>query len=396
MARRTPSECLSAPGPKKILTCDGGGILGLISVEILARLEAELRDATGNPQLVLGDWFDFVCGTSTGAIMAACISAGMSIEQIRRFYVDSGKDMFTKAAFFKRLNFRYEDEKLAAKLRSELASALDANGPAERPEWAGTLGDTRLRTLLMMVMRNHSTDSPWPVSNNPYAKYNQRVRKDCNLDLPLWQLVRASTAAPTYFPPEVVTFAPGTDKEYPFIFVDGGVTTYNNPAFLAFQMATAAPYKMNWATGTDKLLIVSVGTGGAANARLNLKTDDLNLIDHAQNIPGALMNAASAGWDMACRTLGECRYGGPIDREVGTMCPPEVPAPTSTVPKQFVYLRYDPDVSQAGLDALGLTGQVKPEQVQTLDSVDHIPQIQQVGQTFAARAVRDEHLRGFV
>ncbi len=31
------------PGPKKILSCDGGGIRGLISVVILARLEAELR-----------------------------------------------------------------------------------------------------------------------------------------------------------------------------------------------------------------------------------------------------------------------------------------------------------------------------------------------------------------
>ena len=29
---------LDAPGPKKILACDGGGILGLISVEILARI----------------------------------------------------------------------------------------------------------------------------------------------------------------------------------------------------------------------------------------------------------------------------------------------------------------------------------------------------------------------
>ena len=46
---------LDAPGPKKILACDGGGILGLISVEILARLEAELRAATGRPALVLAD-----------------------------------------------------------------------------------------------------------------------------------------------------------------------------------------------------------------------------------------------------------------------------------------------------------------------------------------------------
>ena len=66
------------------------------------------------------------------------------------------------------------------------------------------LGSDQLQTLLMIVLRNATTDSPWPVSNNPYAKYNDPTRPDCNLELPLWQLVRASTAAPTYFPPEVV------------------------------------------------------------------------------------------------------------------------------------------------------------------------------------------------
>ena len=67
----------------------------------------------------------------------------------------------------------------------------------------------------MVVMRNHTTDSPWPVSNNPLAKYNDRGRKDCNLNLPLWQLVRASTAAPTFFPPEVIVFAEGTERNTP-------------------------------------------------------------------------------------------------------------------------------------------------------------------------------------
>lgn len=170
-----------------------------------------------------------------------------------------------------------------------------------------------------MVLRNHSTDSPWPTWNNPKAKFNQLERRDCNLHLPLWQLVRASTAAPTFFPPEVVTFAQGTADEYQFVFVDGGVTTYNNPAFLAFQMATAAPYQLNWSTGVDNLLIVSVGTGCAAKARLDLKADDLWLLDHAKNIPGALMNAACAGWDMACRMLGECHFGAPIESEFGDM-----------------------------------------------------------------------------
>ena len=70
---------ITSPGPKKILSCDGGGILGLMSVEILARLEADLRRETANPQLLLCDYFDFVCGTSTGAIIAACIAAVMLI-----------------------------------------------------------------------------------------------------------------------------------------------------------------------------------------------------------------------------------------------------------------------------------------------------------------------------
>src|SRR5690242_4142555 len=191
---------IRSPGPKKILACDGGGILGLMSVEILAKLEAQLRAATGKPDLVLADWFDFVCGTSTGAIIATCIATGMPVERIRAFYLESGPLMFDKASILKRVRYSYNDEPLAALLRQEINRALgylDGAPPAK-------LGDENLRTLLMMVMRNHTTDSPWPVSNNPLSRYNERTRPDCNLDLPLWRLVRASTAAPTFFPPEIV------------------------------------------------------------------------------------------------------------------------------------------------------------------------------------------------
>jgi predicted acylesterase/phospholipase RssA len=383
---------IAAPGPKKILACDGGGILGLMSVEVLARIEADLRGALGRPDLVLADYFDFVCGTSTGAIIAACISAGMSTGTIRDFYLGSGRQMFDKASILKRLRYNYESEPLAQKLRAELNQAL-GHAPNAPP---ATLGDPGLRTLLMMVMRNHTTDSPWPVSNNPGAKYNQRERRDCNLNLPLWQLVRASTAAPTFFPPEVVTFAEGTAQEYSFIFVDGGVTTYNNPAFLAFQMATAAPYKVGWATGTDRLMIVSVGTGSAPKARPDLEAGQMNLLHHATSLPGALMNAASAGWDMACRLLGECRFGPVIDREFGDMVMPPGGAGNWTGPKQFAYVRYDPDVTQQGLRDLGL-GDVDAAAVQQMDSVEHIDDIQKVGRTYAAKHVRTaEHLAGFL
>jgi len=389
-------ERIRAPGPKRILACDGGGILGLMSVEILAKIEQDLRDHTGDRQLVLADWFDFTCGTSTGAIISACISCGMSVDDIRSFYLDSGKDMFDKASLLKRLRYSYNDEPLARKLRTELDRALGHRPSDQQPN--AVLGDENLRTLLMMVMRNHSTDSPWPVSNNPEAKYNQRVREDgtprfdCNLDLPLWQLVRASTAAPTFFPPEVVTFCEGTEHEYQFLFVDGGVTTYNNPAFLAYQMATAAPYKIEWPTGEDQMLIVSIGTGKAANERLDLAADDLWLLDHAKNIPSALMSAACDGWDMACRTVGKCRFGAPIDSEFGDM----VAVDNGDSGRLFSYVRYDPDVTRSGLDALGLT-QVDAEHVRLMDSTDHIPEIQKVGAGFAARHVDlSKHFVGFL
>jgi uncharacterized protein len=73
---------------------------------------------------------------------------------------------------------------------------------------ATTLEPDNPKCLLLIVTKNVTTDSPWPVSSNPDAKYNDPARKDCNLKIPLWQLVRPSTAAPVFFPPEVVQWDP--------------------------------------------------------------------------------------------------------------------------------------------------------------------------------------------
>ncbi len=382
---------IQSRGPKKILTCDGGGIRGLISVEILARIEADLRAQLGQPDLVLADYFDFIAGTSTGAIIASCLSTGMDVASLRSFYLDSGSLMFEKASLFRRLHGRYADEPLARMLRSVLNTQLgygDQDPPA-------LLGDPNLQTLLMLMLRNHSTDSPWPLSNNPLAKYNQRDHKDCNLDLPLWQLVRASTAAPTYFPAELVTLPSGTE----YFFVDGGITTYNNPAYLAFQMATSKPYGVNWDTGVDNLLIVSIGTGNAPTERPDLKPRDLWVGDHAYRVPLAFMNAATAGWDMVCRVLGECRHGEKIDREFGTMeLKPGASATSSnwTGTKQFAYVRYDPLTSQEGLDLLGLS-EVSSQAMQLMDAVEFIGDLQKVGQAYADQHVKPpEHFKGFL
>ena len=377
----TLEERIRAPGPKKILALDGGGIRGMMTVEILSAIEELLRDAQPQAKrdsFVLADYFDFVAGTSTGAILAACISLGMRVGKIRKFYVESGADMFDKSSLLKKWRYKYNDEGLANKLKHELK--LDT-----------TLGSDRLRTLLMMVMRNATTDSPWPIWNNPKAKYNLRCREDgrprdnCNLDIPLWQLVRASTAAPVFFPPEVVRI--GQDE---FVFVDGGITTYNNPSFKAFIMATTEPYHVNWATGEENMLIVSIGTGTNPNANKDLAPGEMNLLYNAGSLPSALMFAALNEQDLLCRVFGKCLVGDPLDREVGDLIGKKGPVS----PKLFTYMRYNAELSEKGLPKLGLSD-VKPEDVQQLDSTEHIKELQEVGQA-VAKQVKPEHFKGFV
>ena len=371
---------MKSPGSKKILALDGGGIRGMITVQVLARMEELLRQKLGGgDDFRLSDYFDFVAGTSTGAIIAACISSGMKVSEIGKFYIESGDEMFDKASLLKRIRYKYADEKLAEKLQDVFGKDT-------------TLGSDALKTVLMMVMRNATTDSPWPVSNNPFAKYNQKCREDgsprddCNLDLPLWQLVRASTAAPVYFPPEVVKLG-----KHEFVFVDGGITMYNNPAFQAFLMATVKPYNMNWETGEDKMLIVSIGTGARPQANANLDPDQMNLLYNAGSIPAALMAAAMNEQDLLCRVFGRCLAGDELDREVGDLKNVEGPGGSN---KLFTYVRYNPLLTMEGLTTLGLS-HIRPENVQKLDSVDYLNQLQEVGKALA-RDVNPEHFSAFV
>ena len=361
---------IDSNGPKRILALDGGGIRGMIAVEILKEIEELLREETcGNKDFVLADYFDYISGTSTGAIIAAALSLGWSVDKIHNFYIKSGEQMFDKASLLKKFKYQYEDEALKEMLMKEFGSDT-------------TLGSDKLRTLLMMVMRNATTDSPWPVCNNPGAKYNSRKRDDCNLELPLWQLVRASTAAPVYFPPEKVPIG-----KHNFVFVDGGITTYNNPSFQTFLMATLGPYNLGWETGEDKLLIVSIGTGTSPDANADLSPNQMNLLYNATSLPSALMFAALNEQDLLCRAFGNCLCGDELDREVGDLIDTEGTMKRPASSKLFTYVRYNAELSRNGLDKLGLT-RIKPEDVQKLDSVENIKELQEVGQAVAKKVTR--------
>lgn len=385
------AERYRTPRPRKMLALDGGGIRGVLTLAILKEIERQV----GKP---LCDYFDYIAGTSTGAIIATGLAKGMTVDELLTFYRGAGPEMFQRTRFLARLNSLYKDGALQQQLKQVFGEHTD-------------LKPGNLKTLLLVVTRNVTTDSPWPISNNPEAIYNDMARSDCNLCIPLWKLVRASTAAPIFFPPEVIRIDPN-DESKAFVFVDGGVTPYNNPAFLLYRFATDPAYRLNWPKGEKNLLLVSVGTGAAATTGATADRAESNMLSTGVGIPGALMYGSLVDQDINCRTVGRCTYGEVIDSELLDMVPREgpdvggskarlarAPVPLATdLGRAFLYARYNVDLSAKGLAALGFgMDEVDPATAQKMDLADsdHIDLLLKIG-TKAAAQVDAQHFGPFV
>jgi uncharacterized protein len=371
--------------PRRLLALDGGGIRGLIALGILESLETLVLDRTGQR---LCDYFDYIAGTSTGAIIAAGLARGMKVAEIIEFYKSSGKQMFEHRALMQRLKSFYTADPLKQKLQVFLGHDT-------------TLASNSLQCLLLVVTKNATTDSPWPISNNPDARYNDPTRQDCNLQIPLWQLVRASTAAPVYFPPEILQWDPH-DKMKTFVFVDGGITPHNNPAFLLYRMATSPAYRLNWKTGEKNLLLVSVGTGAAESMGATASSPNKNIVSTIAGLSGALMYAIQVEQDINCRAIGRCTFGSRLDREMNDMIPREVASDrespliplTTDLGRHFLYARYNADLSAQGLTAAGFAD-VIPANIQKMDGVENMDKLLQIGRK-AGQTVDPLHLGPFI
>jgi Patatin-like phospholipase len=378
--------------PHRMLALDGGGIRGLLTLGILEQIEKLVAAKTGQK---LYEFFDYIAGTSTGAIIAAGLARGMSTAELIDFYKKSGKQMFEKAWLIERIKYFYTADPLKKQLQEVFGQ--DTN-----------LFPDNLKCLLLVVTKNLTTDSPWPISSNPDAKYNDPTRQDCNLKIPLWQLVRASTAAPVYFPPEILQWNPN-DKSKTFVFADGGVTPHNNPAFLLYRMATEPAYRLNWKTGEKNLLVVSVGTGAAVSLGATAAAPNKNIVSIGAGLPGELMYGMLVEQDISCRTIGRCSYGAPLDREILDLVTRQVklgmsmeeqyaapPIPLTTdLGRNFLYVRYNADLSKSGLSDLGF-GQLNPDHIQKLDATENIDDLLAIGRAAAQQQVRLEHFGDFV
>ena len=236
----------------RILSIDGGGIRGILPGTILTYLEEEIKRKTGDETASIGEYFDFVAGTSTGGILSLVYicpdSEGkflFSAKQALDIYLDQGDEIFDVSLKKKIESLRgIVDEKYEA---TELEEALK-----------GYFGDKKLsETLKPCLITSYDI-------RNRKAHFFTSLDADSDIhDYYIKDVARATSAAPTYFEPVRVKSIYGT----PHPLVDGGVFA-NNPTLCAyaeartidFSQALKNPEKPN-KPGAKQMLIVSIGTG---------------------------------------------------------------------------------------------------------------------------------------
>ncbi len=386
-ARPSLQDHLRADGqPKRVLALDGGGVRGMVTLQYLKRLETLLRERRGDPAYVLADYFDLIGGTSTGAIIAGALALGMDTQKIELLYADLA------ARIFKRSRFR-----IGAFMpkfgREELQAALQqAYGADTR------LGSPELRTGLMVMTKRMDTGSPWPLTNHPDDPYYLPVlnkKRIGNANMYLWQVVRASTAAPHYFRPEQLEVGHLRDPQTGQTtmergeFIDGGVTTANNPSLQLLKVALLQGFAFNWRSGADQLLLVSLGTGLPRRQR-GLSTGWRRFAaPFAMNALKTIMDDCNSEVETLMQWMGRSDTARSINGQIKHLAHDQLCAEPL-----FTYQRYNLQFDNTWMQAeLGLQpGQARLDDLAQMDQPAHMQALAELGAVSAQKHLLAQHL----
>ena len=378
---------LNAPGPKRILALDGGGVRGAITLGYLKRMETILAIQSNKPDFVLSDYFDLVGGTSTGSILASCIALGMKVDDIQVSYFNVINKIFGK----KYSQWNVIPNKSAQKIVNVLFSKADYDSkPIEEALQMmfqdRTLGSDDFRSGLCVVTKRADTNSTWPLLNHPGGKYFDSADGN-NKDIPLWKAVRASAAAPTYFIPQVMDVGGGTREA---AFVDGGMTMANNPALQTLMVATLNGFPFRWKMGADNLLLVSLGTGVSIYNKPYGEITAFQEFQWASQIPDMLMQDASWQNQIILQWLSNSPVAWTIDGEIGSL---EGDTVTGDGRGLISYLRYNTWLTKTYLDDLMSKSypQARVDDFNEMDHAANCPELLQISTQAAKKEMLTEH-----
>uniref|UniRef100_A0A672ZKJ5 phospholipase A2 n=1 Tax=Sphaeramia orbicularis TaxID=375764 RepID=A0A672ZKJ5_9TELE len=234
LSRGAQTALSPATSMDRLLCLDGGGIKGLVLIQMLIALERE----AGRPTRELFDW---VAGTSTGGILALAIIHGKSMEYLRCLYFRMKEQVFKGSR-------PYESAPLEDFLKKEFGEntrMTDVKHP--RVMVTSVLADRHPGEL--HIFRNY--DPPSAQREPPYATTATFKPLTSPQDQLVWRAARSSGAAPTYFRPM------GR-------FLDGGLLA-NNPTLDALSEIHQYNKSLKEEGRGEKVkklgIVVSLGTG---------------------------------------------------------------------------------------------------------------------------------------
>ncbi len=247
---------------KKILCIDGGGVRGLIPALVLA----EIEQRTGRS---IASLFDLIAGTSAGGI----ITLGLTVDN------GSGAPAHT-ATDLVDLFEEHGEEIFPQSFLKKVTSAK------------GLLDELYLHESFEKLLLQYLTDAPLhtALTNVLVPTYDiedrrpflfKNWREDRNM-VPMWQVGRAASAAPTFFEPALVEM---NGKKHALI--DGGVFA-NNPTMCAYAEARRMYYDQD-----DRYLVVSLGTGELTRPILYNEAKDWGKLEWAVPILGVVFDGVS-------------------------------------------------------------------------------------------------------
>ena len=259
------------PHPFRLLTLDGGGVRGIVQIAWVERLEQHL----GIP---IHAAVDLIAGTSAGAIIGCGIAAGRSAEEIHGMWLSSATIAFSRPvgargrlrrlAHLGGMAAKYDDSGLVDLLRSVFGSM--------------TMGELLKPTIALAYC-------PKTESVHVFSSLAEDHK-----DVPVWEVCRASAAAPLFFSPHHMVIDE-TGRKTPLL--DGGVTA-QNPIVIA--LGEALKETKGKARTVNDVLVASFGTGEpSASSPLTPKT----IFGHSSMLLGAIVRGASHTAEHSTTTL---------------------------------------------------------------------------------------------
>ncbi|MDR6843537.1 patatin-like phospholipase family protein [Flavobacterium granuli] len=231
-------------GDKIILSIDGGGMRGILTIQLLKKLEA----IAGSPCY---EWCDMVAGTSTGAIISSLILKKKSAKEIEDLYTKLLSRVFTRRNIL--ANRFYNPPAFDKKNYRTLLKEIIGDS---------TLQDVCKETGLDCILTSKDMTAG---EETFFTCVNQGGNFIGTYKTVLLRgVMEATMSAPTYFAP--------FER-----FIDGGTTTYNNPVLAA--VLEALEYTGNEKYQSDKLTVFSFGTGTALRFIAPNKTQEPKGID---------------------------------------------------------------------------------------------------------------------